>query len=252
MSERRLTGKVHRSAIGRLDLPAVPADIIEGFRALGADLSSLVSDVLDELGLAKAVGASVLRPIYPGAAIVGRALTLRNVAQPHSPYKGASAKISRLGEIEAHNLALPGDVLVIEGVRGVSNIGGISAAIGKRQGEIGAIVDGGVRDVAECRSIGYPMWSRDVTPLTGKWRVETVQINFPVEIAGVRVTPGDIVIADETGICFVPPELAPEVLARAREVLAAEERRQQDIAAGVPVADLANRAGSFTMPEQNQ
>jgi regulator of RNase E activity RraA len=70
-------------------------------------------------------------------------------------------------------------VLVIEGVHGVSNIGGISAAIGKRQGEIGAVVDGGVRDVSECRAIGYPIWSRDVTPLTGKWRVQTVQINFP-------------------------------------------------------------------------
>ncbi|MBP1883779.1 RraA family protein [Sinorhizobium mexicanum] len=252
MSERQLTGKIHRSGIGRLDLPAISPETIEEFRALGADLSSLVSDVLDEMGYAKAIGASVLRPIYQGAALVGRALTLRNVVQETSPYKGASAKISRLAEIEAHNLAEPGDVLVIQGVHGVSNIGGISAAIGKRQGEIGAIVDGGVRDVGECRSIGYPMWSRDVTPLTGKWRIQTVQINHPVEIAGVQVTPGDIVIADETGICFVPQEIAADVLRRAREIAGAEARRQEDIAAGMPVPDLANRAGSFTMPKQDK
>ena len=252
MSERQLTGKIYRSGIGRLELPRVPEGIIDGFRELGADLSSLVSDVLDEMGYAKAIGASVLRPIYAEAAVIGRALTLRNIAQENSPYKGASAKISRLAEIEAHNLAEPGDVLVIEGVHGVSNIGGISAAIGKRQGEIGAIVDGGVRDVGECRSIDYPMWSRDVTPLTGKWRIQTVQINFPVEIAGVQVTPGDIVIADETGICFVPQDVAADVLKRAQEILAAEGRRQKDIAAGVSVPDLANRAGSFTMPKQDQ
>ncbi|HWA50497.1 MAG TPA: RraA family protein [Dongiaceae bacterium] len=252
MADRQLTGKIHRSGIGLLELPAIPKEIVDGFRALGSDLSSLVSDVLDEMGVAKAIGASVLRPIYAEAAVVGRALTLRNIPQEHSPYKGASAKISRLAEIEAHNLAEPGDVLVIQGVHGVSNIGGISAAIGKRQGEIGAIVDGGVRDVTECRSINYPMWSRDVTPLTGKWRIQTVQINFPVEIAGVQVTPGDIVIADETGICFVPQDIAAAVLKRAQEILAAEGQRQKDIAAGVSVPDLANRAGSFTMPKQDK
>ena len=251
MSERRLTGKIHRSNIGRLELPPIPQEIVDGFRALEPDLSSLVSDVLDEMGAARAIPASVLRPIYAEAAIVGRALTLRNVAQGDSPYKGASAKISRLAEIEAHNLAEPGDVLVIEGVHDVSNIGGISASIGKRQGEIGAIVDGSVRDVAECRKLGYPMWSRGVSPLTGKWRIQTVQINHLVEIAGVQVAPGDLVIADETGICFVPPDIAPAVLERAREIYAAENRRQKDIEAGVPVPDLANRAGSFTMPRQD-
>ncbi len=251
MSERRLTGKIARSGIGMLELPKTDPGIMEGFRALGADASSVVSDVLDEMGVAKAVGASVLKPIYAEAMIVGRALTLRNIAQEHSPFKGASAKVSRLAEIEAHNLAEPGDVLVFQGVHGVSNIGGISAAIGKRQGELGAIVDGGVRDVGECRSIGYPMWSRDVTPLTGKWRIQTVQINFPVEIAGVQVSPGDIVVADETGICFVPPGIAEAVLKRAREILGAEAGRQADIKAGVSVPDLANRAGSFTMPKQD-
>ena len=155
MAERQLTGKIARSAIGQLALPPVPPGLIDGLRELGPDLSSLVSDVLDEMGVARTVPASVLRPIYPGAMIVGRALTLRNIAQSDSPYKGASARISRLAEVEAHNLAEPGDVLVIEGVHEVSNMGGVSAMIGKRHGEIGAVVDGGVRDVAECRAMGY-------------------------------------------------------------------------------------------------
>lgn len=251
MAERLLTGRIHRSGIGRLALPMIPTEVVEGFRALGPDLSSLVSDVLDEIGVVRAVGASTLRPIFPGAVMIGRALTLRNVTQTDSPFKGATARVSRLAEVEAHNLAEPGDVLVIEGVPEVSNMGGVSAAIGKRQGEIGAIVDGGVRDVAECRALDYPIWSRSVSPLTGKWRIQTVQINHPVQIAGVPVAPGDLVIADETGVCFVPLELAPDVLTRAQEIHAAEARRLADIEAGVSVPDLASRTGSFQMPRQD-
>ena len=97
---------------------------------------------------------------------------------------------------------------------------------------------------------GLPVWSRSVSPLTGKWRIQTVAINQTVAIAGVQVVPGDIVIADETGVCFVPIDLAPAVLDRARDVHAAEARRHADIRAGVPVPDLANRAGSFKMPGQ--
>ena len=130
-----------------------------------------------------------------------------------------------MAEFEAHNLALPGDVVVIDGVAGISNMGGISAQTGKRQGEAGAIVFGGVRDVAHSRSVGYPVWSTEVTPVTGKWRIETVEINGEIEVAGVRVAPGDIVLADDTGVCFIPRARAAEVLELARKKAAAEEAK---------------------------
>ena len=59
------------------------------------------------------------------------------------------------------------------------------------------MVDGGVRDVGQSRSIGFPIWSRDISPITGKWRCVTVEVNGPVSIAGLAVRPGDLVIADE-------------------------------------------------------
>ena len=98
-----------------------------------------------------------------------------------------------MAEFEAHNLATPGDVLVIDGVSGMSNMGGISAQTGKRQGEVGAIVWGGVRDVGHSRSVDYPIWSTELSAVTGKWRLQTIEINGPVEIGGVRVEPGDLV-----------------------------------------------------------
>lgn len=240
MSEKRLTGKVPREAIAILDIPRYSAVVIEGFRALG-DLSGTVSDAMDEMGLQGVVPASVLKPTLPGSRLIGPALTLRNIEQRIQAYKGATERVSRLAEIEAHNLAQPGDVLVIEGVDGISNMGGISATIAKRQGEIGAIVDGGVRDVEQSRAIGFPVWSRSVSPITGKWRIQTVAINAPIRIAGFQVCPGDLVIADDTGICFVPRESVEAVLERARQIVAGEALRYGDIEAGMPVPDLAQR-----------
>jgi 4-hydroxy-4-methyl-2-oxoglutarate aldolase len=236
MSKKTL-GKLPADAFGMLDLPAVPRDILDGYRAL-PDLTGTVSDAMDELGIVGAVPAAVLRPNDAKARVVGRALTVRNVAASAPVPDKVKAGVSGLGEIEAHNLAEPGDVLVVQGVDQVSNLGGMSATIGHRQGEIGAIVDGGARDVDHSRAIGLPVWSKSVSPITGKWRVETVAINKPVAICGVTVNPGDVVLADETGICFIPRERAGEVLQRAQRNAAAEKLRDERIASGVPIAEL--------------
>ncbi len=239
----RLTGKVPEGSVHTL-VERIPEPIIERYRQLG-DLAGTISDALDELGVLGAVGASALRPSITGARVVGTAITVRNVPQRSQPYLGASKRASRLAEIEGHNQAHPGDVLVIEGVPGVSNMGGISATIGKRQGEVGAIVDGGIRDVAWQRSIDFPIWSSEVTPITGKWRVETVEVNGPVTIRGIVVKAGDLVAADETGVCFVPAELAERVIQRCEEISAAEGLRHDEIRSGVPVPDLAGRTHAY-------
>jgi len=212
-------------------------EILERFRSLG-DLTGTVSDVLDQLGIVGAVPASVLRPSDPKARIVGRALTVLNRARKESVPQAVATKKSGLGEINAHRIAKPGDVLVIQGVPNVSSLGGTSATVGKRQGEIGAIVDGGVRDVDHSRRIGYPIWSSSVTPITGKWRVETVGVNVPVAVAGINVAPGDIVLADECGVCFVPKERANEVLAIAQRWTDWEEERLKKLAAGIPLEEF--------------
>jgi regulator of RNase E activity RraA len=237
MAEQKLTGKIARERIRRMATPEPPEGIIEGFQALG-DATGIVSDVMDELGITGVVGASVLRPTIPGSCIVGTALTVRNIIQREHAYEAARRHVNKMAEFEAHNLARPGDVVVIDGVAGISNMGGISAQTGKRQGERGGIVFGGIRDVAHSRRIGYPVWATEITPVTGKWRIETIEINGEIEVAGVRVAPGDIVLADDTGVCFIPRGRAAEVLEIARQKSAAEEAKCATIDAGVPVADL--------------
>jgi regulator of RNase E activity RraA len=228
-------GKLKPGAIGMVELPPLDASIIEGFRAL-EDLTGTTSDALDECGIAATVPASTLRPTDPSARVVGQALTVRN-RKLIDPMR-EPRKVSRLADIEAHNLAAPGNVLVVQGVAGISSMGGVSATIGKRQGEIAAIVDGAVRDIDHSRRIGYPIWSAGVSPITGKWRIETMAVNEPVHIAGIEVKPGDLALADECGVCFVPLARAAEVLAVAQRLAASEARRLQALAEGIPLAEF--------------
>lgn len=224
-------GKLDRSAFGLFELERLPQALLEGFRALG-DLTGTTSDALDELGIEAAVPGSVLRPTDPGARMVGQAVTVLNLRLKER------SRTSQLGEIEAHNLARPGDVLVIQGVAGISSMGGISASVGRRQGEAGAVVDGAVRDIDHSRRIGYPVWSSGVSPVTGKWRIETVAVNKPVLIAGVTVRPGDLVVADECGVCFVPAARAAEVLEVARRRAQSEQARLAKLAEGISLKEF--------------
>src|SRR5262245_9053469 len=236
--KKRLTGRIAAEKIKLMAVPRPPAGVVERFLALG-DSTGVISDTMDELGIpCGVIGASVLKPTMPGKAIVGPALTVRNILQRIDPLKAARDHVNGMAEFEAHNLATPGDVLVIEGVPNVSNMGGNSAQTGKRQGEVGAIVQGGIRDVPHQRSVGYPIWASDITPLTGKWRIEAAEINGPVMIGGVQVHPGDLVVADDTGVCFIPRDRIMDVLEAAEKKARSEAARLQAIDSGLSVRDV--------------
>jgi regulator of RNase E activity RraA len=250
MSKQPL-GKIPREAVLTLSIPRYEQRVIAGFHEL-EDLTGTVSDALDELGIATVVPGCNLPPNFPSARIVGPALTLRNVEQRDNAYRGAKERVSKMAEIEAHNLAEPGDVLVIEGVVGISNMGGLSVTIGQRQGEVGAIIDGSIRDVQHAREHKFPIWSRGPSSITGKWRLETVTVNGTVTILGVQVRPGDLVVADEGAVCFVPRDAVEAVLKRAHEIAAGEAKRYADIRAGVPVPELAQRTHVYKFNPQPQ
>lgn len=245
MSESRTTlGRVSPDRVKMWQVPRLPAMVVETLRKY-TPISGLVADNMDKMGLPGVIPGSRMRMTITGASIVGPALTLRNVVKEQAdPYVAAATYTSNvrygkgLGEVEAHNLSQPGDVLVIDGVHEVSNMGGISSLIAKRQGQIGAIVDGAVRDIDDSRKIGFPIWSTSVSPLTGKWRVETIEINGPIQICGIRVSPGDLVVADDTGICFCPREATPELVERVLKDVKAEEALCALINAGTPLDQI--------------
>ena len=235
----RLTGKIDPNKINRIETPRISESILQAFRDLG-HCTCAVSDALDELGIPGAIPGSMLKCIIPGSHLVGLALTLRNVARQGDLNEIVRSKNNLMAEAECHNLAQAGDVLVIQGVQSASNMGGVGGRMGKRQGELGAIVDGVVRDVADFKESEYPIWSKGVTPITGKWRVQSEEINGPVTICDVLVNPGDLVVADESGVCFVPRQSVDAVLLLAQKKARLEEDLSQKIIQGWSRPDIVN------------
>lgn len=211
--------------------------LIARFKAL-EDLSATVADALDALGIKGSVGSSTLVPTLPNEVVVGRAITLRNVPSRLDPYKAVTDRSWLMAELHGVELAQPGDVLVISGLPDVSNMGGLVAACAVQAGLAGAIVDGAVRDAGQSRQRGYPIWSRDVSPTTGKWRGLSVEINATISVAGLTVEAGDLVVADETGVCFIPISVAEDVITRCEAIDKKEAGLYADIEAGRPIADI--------------
>jgi regulator of RNase E activity RraA len=99
-------------------------------------------------------------------------------------------------------------VLVIEAPDAVSSVlGGKAAQAAVSAGVAAVVVDGAVRDLDEIDATGLCVWSRGSTPITGRNRLEAVEINGPVQIGAVGVEAGDVVVADRSGIVFVPAEV---------------------------------------------
>jgi 4-hydroxy-4-methyl-2-oxoglutarate aldolase len=92
--------------------------------------------------------------------------------------------------------------------------------------------------VSHHRAVGYPIGATDITPVTGKWRIEAAEINGAVMIGGVQVHPGDLVVADDTGVCFIPRDLILEVLEHAEKKARSEDMRVKAIDSGASVPDV--------------
>ena len=86
--------------------------------------------------------------------------------------------------------------------------------------------------------MGYPVFSCGTTQITGKYRMECVEMNGPVTLCGKLVEPGDLMVADDSGVCIIPYELAEDVLKECLKIAAAEERMRQLIESKAPISEL--------------
>ena len=239
-AQGRIWGQVPVERITKIKFPRTPKAVIDRYLAL-PDLTTTVSDLLDGFGVQSVIAASYIKPLIDGKKIVGNAVTLRSIPERKTPTQGYIDKEPiKMSTREIYYLSEPGDVLVADfaGNLDISNMGGQSALVAKTHGFVGAIVNGAVRDLPAIREIDYPVWAAGVTPITGKFRMEAMEINGPVRVHDVVVYPGDLIVADDSGICVVPAELLEPLIDEAERVGGAEDHMRALIESKAPISEL--------------
>jgi 4-hydroxy-4-methyl-2-oxoglutarate aldolase len=194
------------------------------------------SCVFGDAMLREGVMDSAIKP-YERAKTVGVALTVK--LDPND----------LVDCLDALKVAQPGDFIVVNanGETETSIWGGLMSGLCLQKGVVGAIVDGGIRDIDESRDLGFPVWSRSITPrathtiLSG--RLDPIQINIPIVCGGVIVNPGDIIVADEIGAVVIPKEHAEEIVEKAEKQAEMEELTRQQIKQGKTVDELLAEFG---------
>ena len=151
--------------------------------------------------------------------------------------------------LDALAVAQEGDVIVVDaaGETETSMWGGLMAGLCQMKGVVGAVVDGGIRDTDEIRDLGFPIIAKAIVPrgthTITSGRMEPIEINVPIQCAGVIVNPGDIIVGDEVGVSVVPLEVAEEILEKAQKQAAQEEATREAIRAGKTVDELLAEFG---------
>lgn len=196
-----------------------------------------VSDALDALGIDGAVDGPT--PVWEGARVVGRAVTTRLAPGP-AP---AGAPPVHLGA-RAIEAARPGDVIVVDngGRDTMGSWGGLLALAASLRGVAGVVMDGACRDVDEARQLAFPAFARRGAVRTARARVHEESCQEPVSLAGIPVAPGDIVMADGSGVVVIPAARAEAVVERAEQIAAREQAMQARLQAGDPVSAVLGAA----------
>jgi regulator of RNase E activity RraA len=190
--------------------PADDSTLLDGYRHV--EVAS-VSDALEKVAGKRRYMSHRMRPIFPSK-FAGYALTVqlkKDENQDPDALKGMLAAIDQGGPNSVY-------VMVLEDGIDIAGMGGLMGTAMAARNFSGAVIDGGVRDVAYLQKISFPVFALGIVPSTSVSHYRFAGVNVPVVCDGVPINAGDIVVADADGVVVVPRAEAAEVLATAQEM----------------------------------
>jgi regulator of RNase E activity RraA/CMP-N-acetylneuraminic acid synthetase len=201
--------------------------------------SSILSDILDDLGVNGVLKG--FKGNIDGVAAIGRAKTLKiRKLEPDEDYKGIYKAL------KSYESIVPNDIIVVENeVSDCAYFGELNANLAIRSGASAAIIGGATRDTREVFDLGFPVFSKGQTCQDVRRRATMESINKTIELDGVKISPNDLVYADQDGVVIVPRKYEKEVIKRVFEIASNEKSILVDIAKGVDVESLTEQHGFF-------
>jgi regulator of RNase E activity RraA len=201
------------------------AGIAAGF---GGVYTSLISDVLDELGFPDRALPPEIVQLAPGMRLAGPAFPCFGRPQRGMPYDESMRRmLDWLDAVPAGSVAL-----YKTDDDKTAQFGDLSAARLVARGCAGVVIDGGTRDTDQVLRTGLPVFARYRTPIDCLGRWELLGWGEPVTVGGVEVNPGDYLVGDDDGVMVIPAHLRDEVLRRTQEMVETEVTIRAGVEAG--------------------
>jgi regulator of RNase E activity RraA len=192
--------------------------LIDAFRLV--EVAS-VADAMEQLYGQRAHMNHQMRPLFMSK-FAGPAVTVLLKKEEHK--EGSAASQGMLDAIDASPAGSVYVMVLDKDGADIAGIGGLMATAMKVRGFAGAVIDAAVRDTPQIRRLQFPVFSVGVAPSTSVNHYKFAGVNIPVTCAGVRVTAGDIIVADDDGVAVVPRARAADVLKKAQELDDTEHR----------------------------